>query len=129
MKVILATGGDTLVFKVAKNDDMEVEIQLGDFTVTLNRVQFVTDLMHLYGSSLDFDPPLEPIRGNSETKLTPRELDVLWYAVRGYTNKWTGQKLLITERTVESHRANIFKKFNLKNRVELIEWARQEGIL
>ena len=41
--------------------------------------------------------------------LTPREMDVLKLIARGYTNRQAGKELNISVRTVEGHRANIYK--------------------
>jgi len=60
--------------------------------------------------------------------LTPRELEVMGYIIRGYTNRQIAETLVISERTVEAHRASIFGKLGLKNRVELIEFAEKYGL-
>ncbi|OFV45948.1 Nitrogen regulation protein C [Oligella urethralis] len=51
--------------------------------------------------------------------LTPRELSVCGLVVQGYTNKEISQALDISERTVETHRANVFRKLNVRNAAEL----------
>ncbi|AVL70111.1 HTH-type transcriptional regulator MalT [Oligella urethralis] len=51
--------------------------------------------------------------------LTPRELNVCSLVVQGYTNKEISQALGISERTVETHRANVFRKLNVRNAAEL----------
>lgn len=51
--------------------------------------------------------------------LTLRERGVCKLVVRGYSNKEISSKLSITERTVETHRANIFRKLNVHNAAEL----------
>jgi DNA-binding NarL/FixJ family response regulator len=45
--------------------------------------------------------------------LTKREQEVLKLMAEGYTNSIIAQKLLISERTIESHVNNIFSKLNL----------------
>ena len=61
--------------------------------------------------------------------LTPREIDVLKLIVQGYTNRQIGEELTISVRTVEGHRANLSAKLGLKNRVELVRYAREQGLL
>ncbi|MBB5871423.1 DNA-binding CsgD family transcriptional regulator/nitroreductase [Allocatelliglobosispora scoriae] len=57
----------------------------------------------------------------SETgSLTRRERDVLELAVAGASAKEIAERLVIGERTVETHLANIYRKFGVRNRVELI---------
>lgn len=61
--------------------------------------------------------------------LTPREVDVLRYIAKGYTNKQTAQHLHISERTVEYHRGHITSKLNIHDRVDLINYAEREGLI
>jgi DNA-binding CsgD family transcriptional regulator len=56
----------------------------------------------------------------SEQDLTPREREVLPEIISGATNRETGQKLGISPRTVEVHRARIMHKFGAKNVVDLM---------
>jgi two-component system response regulator DctR/two-component system response regulator TtrR len=51
--------------------------------------------------------------------LTPREKIICSLVVQGYTNKEISVELLISERTVETHRANVFRKLNVRNAAEL----------
>lgn len=60
--------------------------------------------------------------------LTPRELEVMGYIIRGFTNRQIAETLVISARTVEGHRASLFSKLGLKNRVELVEFAEKYGL-
>jgi two-component system response regulator NreC len=60
--------------------------------------------------------------------LTPRELEVMGYIIRGFTNRQIAETLVISSRTVEGHRASLFSKLGLKNRVELVEFAEKYGL-
>ena len=60
--------------------------------------------------------------------LTPRELEVMGYIIRGYSNREIAEALFISARTVESHRANVFGKLGVKNRAELVEFAEKYGL-
>jgi two-component system response regulator NreC len=73
--------------------------------------------------SADMDPAKNALR-----TLTPRELDVMSYIVRGFTNRQIAEKLFISTRTVEGHRAILFDKLGLKNRVELVEFAEKYNL-
>ena len=53
------------------------------------------------------------------TSLSPREREVLDELIKGHYNKTTAQHLGITQRTVEFHRANIFKKMEVTSAIEL----------
>jgi two-component system response regulator NreC len=68
--------------------------------------------------------PLDPF----ET-LTPRERLVLELTAEGLSSIEVGQRLHISPRTVESHRANLLRKLSVRNLKELIRLALQHGIL
>lgn len=72
-------------------------------------------------------PAVEPKTGNL-TSLTPRELEIMEYIIRGFTNRQIAETLVISMRTVEGHRASLFGKLGLKNRVELVEFAEKNGL-
>lgn len=59
------------------------------------------------------------VRSENSRGLTPREKNVCLLVVQGYTNKEISAELLISERTVETHRANVFRKLNVRNAAEL----------
>ena len=61
--------------------------------------------------------------------LSPREIDVLKLIVEGYTNRQIGDELGISVRTVEGHRANIYGKLGLRNRVELVRYAKEYRLM
>jgi len=55
--------------------------------------------------------------------LTPRERQVLDLVVAGETNKGVARQLLISERTVEIHRAKVMAKMRAKSLAELVKMA------
>lgn len=76
------------------------------------------------------DSPVKPERQtNQSSPLSKREKEVLTLIAQGYTNKQTAQKLHISVKTVETHRARIMKKLQLRNRAELVRYAIAEGFL
>lgn len=66
---------------------------------------------------------------DSKPMLTQREKEILGFLAEGYSNSEIGQKLVISPSTVHSHRSNIMKKLNLSTRHELIQYAREQGLL
>lgn len=60
-------------------------------------------------------------KGNSE--LTNREHEILELIVKGFTSKEIAEKLYISPRTVETHRANLMEKLELNNIAELVRYA------
>jgi two-component system nitrate/nitrite response regulator NarL len=58
-----------------------------------------------------------------ESKLTERELEILKLITKEFSNKQIADKLAISERTVETHRKNIFRKTGTSSLVGLIKYA------
>ncbi|MBN1976083.1 MAG: response regulator transcription factor [Anaerolineae bacterium] len=73
-------------------------------------------------------PPSSAREGAVEA-LTSREIEVLHLIAQGYTNRQAADKLGISVRTVETHRANIMGKLNVSGRVELVRYAMEHGLL
>lgn len=61
--------------------------------------------------------------------LSARELEVLKLIAQEYTNEEIGEKLFISERTVEAHRRNIFIKTKTKSIVGLMKYAIINGLI
>lgn len=61
--------------------------------------------------------------------LTAREQEVLILIVQGYTNKQVAEELNISIRTVEGHRANLTDKLGIRNRVDLLRYAKENNII
>jgi DNA-binding NarL/FixJ family response regulator len=69
----------------------------------------------------DSTGPVEP--------LTLRERQVLKLIAEAYTNKAIGETLHVSQKTVESHRANLMRKLEMRDRVELVRYAIRRGLI
>jgi two-component system response regulator NreC len=78
------------------------------------------------GARLAAQPPESDARPD---KLSPRELEVLKLIALGHTNAEIASSLLLSVRTVESHRAHIQQKVGLTTRAELVGYARDRSLL
>jgi two-component system, NarL family, response regulator NreC len=65
----------------------------------------------------------EPPPDGPPDDLTPREIEVLGLLALGYMNPEIADRLVLSVRTVETHRANIQRKTGLSTRAELIAYA------
>jgi len=65
----------------------------------------------------------------TENKLTKRELEVLQLVAKDYSTAEIADKLFISERTVETHRKNIFSKTDARTVIGLIRYAVKHGII
>lgn len=62
-------------------------------------------------------------------RLSPREQEVLQLIALGYTSVEIARQLMISPRTVETHRAHIHEKLGCKTRAELVRYALHQGLL
>jgi DNA-binding CsgD family transcriptional regulator len=70
--------------------------------------------------------PAEPRVGAAPglgPQLTPREQEVLALVAQGHSNLEIAERLVISERTVESHVRNMLGKLRLSSRIGLAVWA------
>jgi DNA-binding NarL/FixJ family response regulator len=61
--------------------------------------------------------------------LSARETEVVKLVAEGHTNKEIGELLVISEKTVERHRANVLEKLGMRDRVELTRYAIRRGLI
>ncbi|RNF41171.1 response regulator [Planococcus salinus] len=61
--------------------------------------------------------------------LSKREIEVLPLIAKGYGNKEIAEKLFISVKTVEAHKAKIMEKLHFKSRPELVEYALKKKLL
>jgi DNA-binding NarL/FixJ family response regulator len=64
-----------------------------------------------------------------EDPLSPREQEVVKLVAEGYSNKQIAETLVISEKTVERHRANILEKLGMRDRVDLTRYAIRHGLI
>lgn len=70
------------------------------------------------------------LHGDADGRLlTDREREILKLIAKEYTNKDIAEELFISERTVETHRKNIFRKTGTNNLVGLIKFAYANNLI
>jgi DNA-binding NarL/FixJ family response regulator len=86
---------------------------------TLTQLDAVVDLRRL-----------ERLRPGAERPggLTPREAEILRQVTYGGTNRQIATALVISERTVARHLANIYIKLGVSTRTAAVAWARNSGL-
>ena len=77
-------------------------------------------------SLADLAPPPRQKRPES---LTTREQEILELIWAGFKNKEIGQRLKISVKTVEAHRANMMKKMRVSNTAQLLKTAIQGNMI
>jgi DNA-binding NarL/FixJ family response regulator len=66
---------------------------------------------------------------DSYQQLTDREREMLKLVAEGYTAKEIADMLVISLRTVETHKSNLMKKLDIHNKADLIRFAIRKGII
>jgi len=61
--------------------------------------------------------------------LTPREQEIMRFLAEGLSSKAVAEKLFISPKTVENHRANIMNKLGLHSTIELVRYAAKLGLI
>lgn len=67
--------------------------------------------------------------GRAVPELTERELDVLRLIARGHTNREMAERLFLSVRTVESHRARLQRKLGRSKRSDLVDYALERKLV
>ena len=65
----------------------------------------------------------------SSDPLSRRESEVIKLIAEGHTSKEIAALLVISEKTVERHRANVLMKLGLRNKVDLTRYAIRRGLV
>ncbi|MGG0753232.1 MULTISPECIES: response regulator [Brevibacillus] len=73
--------------------------------------------------------PSETDSRNPYVILSPREREVLRFLVRGYSLVETAQELMLSIKTVDTHKTRIMNKLNVSRKRELVEYAMKYNLL
>lgn len=68
-------------------------------------------------------------KDNEDTGLTDRELEIIRLIEKEFSNKSIADSLFISERTVETHRKNIFRKTRTSSVVGLVKYAYEHKLI
>jgi DNA-binding NarL/FixJ family response regulator len=72
---------------------------------------------------------LSPVATVEQDSLTARELQVVKLIAEAHTNRQIAEVLSLSEKTVESHRANVLAKLGMRDRVEIVRYAIRRGLI
>ena len=65
----------------------------------------------------------------AQATLTPREVEIVRMVAKGLRNKAIAERLAISEGTVKVHLHNIYQKFSVDGRLELVLCAQEKGLI
>jgi two-component system, NarL family, nitrate/nitrite response regulator NarL len=66
---------------------------------------------------------------NEEAHLTAREIEIIQLIEKELSNKQIAERLFLSERTVETHRKNIFRKTNTSSVIGLVKYAYEHKLI
>jgi len=134
-----------IVLSMHENEAYVVEALRAGVSAYVLKKATSSDLIHAVRRVLEgglyLSPPLDEraiaaYARNAQTarldpyeSLTARERQVLGLAAEGLTSPQIAERLSLSPRTAEMHRANLMKKLDLKNQSELVRFAIKRGIL
>jgi DNA-binding NarL/FixJ family response regulator len=64
-----------------------------------------------------------------EDPLTPRESEIVKLIAEGHSSREIADLLVISDKTVERHRANVLEKLGMRDRVDLTRYAIRRGLV
>jgi DNA-binding NarL/FixJ family response regulator len=68
-------------------------------------------------------------RANAEAALTERELEIVRLVAQGLSNAEIGGEVFLAEATVKTHVGRVLAKLGLRDRVQVVIWAYQNGLV
>lgn len=113
----MSAGADGYLMK----DDSDEELLLA-----IKRIQNGKSYLSPYLSQDFADDVISAYRNKRSSPfetLTKREREVLNLVVEGHTSKIMAEMLNLSPRTIDHHRANLLRKFDMKNSVDLVNFT------
>ncbi len=77
----------------------------------------------------DHQPPNTSKLVQTLQVLTPREIEILKLVAEGYTNQEIADQLTLSIKTVQTHRANVMEKLDLRDITHLVRFALRYGLI
>jgi two-component system response regulator NreC len=121
---MLHAGASGYIPKRAAPDDLVSAIRV----VSTGNVFLYASLAQYLVNEVINQPSSSAAPSDTE-ELTAREHEILIYIADGKTNREIAEKLVISPKTVDRHRENIMRKLNMHNRVELVKYAIEKGLI
>lgn len=124
LRQVLASGGAGYILKQAADSELLTAIR----TVYNGGVFLHPAHTQVLLEARQADPtPAGP--DNLVATLSEREREVLQLIVLGHTNKEIAEKLFLSVKTVETYKARLMEKLNLRSRAALVKFALKQGLL
>ena len=119
-------------------DEMIRDANIAGYALkNISRIELYQAIEKIANGGVYFSPEvLEELQKNSlqkkenlQVSLTTREIEIVKLIEQEMNNKQIAASLFISERTVETHRKNIFRKTNTNSLIGLIKYAYQYNLI
>lgn len=121
LEAMLDAGAKGFILKKIKKNELELAIKL----IHSGRSYYSEELLEFFTNKYIGKSK----SSETETKITKRELEVLKLVSQGFTSVEVANKLCISFRTVEGHKANLIEKTGSKNVVDLLMYAIKNNLI
>ncbi len=125
MERVMASGGSGYVLKKAADTELISAIR----AVHQGGVYLHPSMTRALVNQLQRRSAAQERQSRLESKLSEREREVLKLIAEGYTNKEIADMIFLSVKTVETHKAHIMDKLELRSRAELVRYALDNGLL
>jgi DNA-binding NarL/FixJ family response regulator len=122
------------VIRALRHGALGYFVRLEDFDHFIQAIRYVYQGKR-YVSSLATEQILDSVISGKnfqteiDERLSSREKEILQLIAEGRTNSGIGKLLVISTRTVETHRNNIMRKLGLSSQMEIMRYAFNHGLL
>ena len=119
-------------------DEMIRDANIAGYALkNISRIELYQAIEKIANGGVYFSPEvLEELQKNSlqkkenlQVSLTAREIEIVKLIEKEMNNKQIAASLFISERTVETHRKNIFRKTDTNSLIGLIKYAYQHSLI
>jgi DNA-binding NarL/FixJ family response regulator len=123
---MIHAGVDGIVSKQSPEDELIVAID----KVTSGKRHISKNVLEIVNQNvLTKKKRIRKIRHTGTRLLTDREAEILKFTVKGLSSQMIAKALSISTRTVDNHKANMFRKFDVNTTMELILYAQKLKIV
>jgi DNA-binding NarL/FixJ family response regulator len=119
LREALAAGADGYLLKSVSGSALADGIRKAVAGDTVIGQEFVPKLLEDAARGGDFH----------RSEVTPREQEVLEFVADGLSNREIAERLGVSTRTAQKHIENLFKKFDVHDRTELVAHAFRRGLI
>jgi len=133
LSTILFRGKKSVIGCAFEKDEnlTQPNLDLKNFMTFLNEnnKNYISNEIENYYQQMAVEESLAQKNVKKNINLSKREKEVIKHICNGYTNKEIAEKLFISNRTVDNHRANILSKTHTKNSAELVAFIIKNRII